>query len=209
MLVEKTQYKPLQRRSLRSCKGEKNNSKNLNKIRADVNEMQIWSVFQSQDISFLFFYCCRYTSVRNTKAFFLRCLQKRQLVLFSVWGCVQINCTMIGCQNGKSCELSMWIWICLCHSTCGAFLETIAVTAKKQSEPESRLQSRDCSIVFYQARVVFSSTETTFFDFSFFFQYFKRSEGTVSCPAPLDTNCFRRGKLVWKLCCLLFKEKHA
>lgn len=100
------------------------------------------------------------------RLFFLGCRQKRhKLVLFSVWGCVQINCMMIGCQNGKSCKLSMRIWICLCHSTCGAFLETIAGTAKKQSETESRLQSRDCSIVFYQARVVFSSTETTFFDF--------------------------------------------
>lgn len=147
----------------------------------------------------------------SLQGFFLGCHRKRhKLVLFFVWGCVQINCMMIGCQNGKLCKLSMRIWICLCHSTCRAFLETIAGTAKKQSEPESRLQSRDCSIVFYQACVVFSHTETTFFDFFlFFFQYFKRSEGTVSCPAPLDTNCFGRGKLVWKLCCLLFKEKHA
>lgn len=139
-----------------------------------------FEVSQSWDILFVSSYCCRYTYARNTRCFFSpwHHHKRHKLVVFSARGCVQINRMMIGCQNGKSCKLSVRIWICLCHCACGAFRGTIGVAAKKQSRAESRLQSKDCSIVFYQASVVFSSTETTFFDF--FPRYFKRSEGTVS-----------------------------
>lgn len=145
------------------------------------------------------------------KGFFLGCRWKRQtLVLFSVWGCVQINCTMIGCQNGKSCKLSMRIWICLCHSACGG------IPGNNSRHGEETIRAWVASPVkrlFYcflsSSHCILQHGDNFLWFFLFFFQYFKRSEGTVSCPAPLDTNCFGRGKLVWKLCCLLFKEKHA
>lgn len=169
--------------------------------------MQIWSVsilgHFVRFVLLLSLHLCKKQGVFSPR----RHHQRHKLVVFSAPGCVQINRTMIGCQNGKSCKLSMRIWICLCHCACGAFRETIGVAAKKQSRVESRLQSKDCSIVFYQAGVVFSSTETTFFDFFPIFQ--EEWRHCFPCPAPLDTNCFGRGKLVWKLCCLLFKEKHA